>query len=162
MPHASDVSPDDEVKVYQVEGEGEDEERSSAENLKEVKTSLVTEVVEEEEQHRKNVPNFIPSSKPSRSLAEPISPHLPGKHFEYLPPTFGYVVSPYHPHPNGPYGAISMPINRRKLELLWAVVDNTLVTVSEDYLSLRAPSLIELPQSFFFTPASIFGPLSRR
>ncbi|XP_055945805.1 protein pangolin, isoforms A/H/I/S-like isoform X2 [Argiope bruennichi] len=111
MPHASDISPDDELKVYQNEGEAEDEERSSAENLKEVKTSLVTEVVDEEEQHRKNASSFIPSSKPSRSLAEPIGPHLPGKHFEYLSPTFGYVMSPYHPHPNGPYGAISM-VNR--------------------------------------------------
>ncbi|KAF8765118.1 hypothetical protein HNY73_023112 [Argiope bruennichi] len=86
MPHASDISPDDELKVYQNEGEAEDEERSSAENLKEVKTSLVTEVVDEEEQHRKNASSFIPSSKPSRSLAEPIGPHLPGKHFEYLSP----------------------------------------------------------------------------
>lgn len=43
MPHASsDVSSNDEVKVYRVEGEVDDE--SSAENLKEDKRSLVTEV----------------------------------------------------------------------------------------------------------------------
>lgn len=53
MPHVSDgggvdLSPNDEIKVFQVEGEGEDEERSSSENLKEVKNSLVAEVPDEE------------------------------------------------------------------------------------------------------------------
>lgn len=53
MPHVSDgggvdLSSNDEIKVFQVEGEGEDEERSSSENLKEVKNSLVAEVPDEE------------------------------------------------------------------------------------------------------------------
>lgn len=46
MPHVSDgggvdLSSNDEIKVFHVEGEGEDEERSSSENLKELKSSLV-------------------------------------------------------------------------------------------------------------------------
>lgn len=53
MPHVGggagvDLSSNDEIKVFQVEGEGEDEERSSSENLKEVKSSLVAEVPEDE------------------------------------------------------------------------------------------------------------------
>ncbi|GFS49506.1 uncharacterized protein NPIL_411691 [Nephila pilipes] len=107
MPHASEIPCNDELKVYRVEGVGEEEERSSAENLKDVKTSLVTE------EEAKNATNFSSSSKSPRPSAEPSGPaSLHGKPFEhqhFLPPTpYGYVVAPYHPHPNGPYGAISM------------------------------------------------------
>lgn len=43
-----DLSSNDEIKVFHDEGEREDEERSSSENLKEVKSSLVAEVPDEE------------------------------------------------------------------------------------------------------------------
>ncbi|GFY72074.1 CTNNB1_binding domain-containing protein [Trichonephila inaurata madagascariensis] len=106
MPHASEIPCNDELKVYRVEGVGEEEERSSAENLKDVKTSLVTE---EEE---KNATSFSSSTKSPRPSAEQsglASQHgKPFEHQHFLPPTpYGYMVAPI-PHPNGPYSAISM------------------------------------------------------
>lgn len=54
-----DLSSNDEIKVFHDEGEREDEERSSSENLKEVKSSLVAEVPDEEVGWAKSLPCFV-------------------------------------------------------------------------------------------------------
>ncbi|KAG8182474.1 hypothetical protein JTE90_020393 [Oedothorax gibbosus] len=112
MPHASsDVSSNDEVKVYRVEGEVDDE--SSAENLKEEKRSLVTEVaLKEESRSVDGTDRSIPNSEPPHHSNGHHQPHVgafpSGKPFDYFPsPAFGYVPG-YHPHARSPYGALPM------------------------------------------------------
>ncbi|GIY86523.1 uncharacterized protein CDAR_533321 [Caerostris darwini] len=105
MPHSSEVTPDDEIKVFQVEGEGEDEKECSKLHLNDVKTSLVTEV-DEEDQHQQNAPSFLPTSNAPRSAAERVigQPLCGGQEGDIGPffPSFGFWLP--HLNSNGPYG----------------------------------------------------------
>ncbi|GIY78759.1 hypothetical protein CDAR_117031 [Caerostris darwini] len=114
MPHVGaasggdDLASTDELKVFKVEGDEEEDNRSS-ENLTELKTSLVTEG---EEEKTANVPGSNEYGSPSKnSDCRPDSASHTGKPFELLSPhtaPIGYVVSPYpHPH-NGSLGPVSM------------------------------------------------------
>ncbi|GFQ68681.1 CTNNB1_binding domain-containing protein [Trichonephila clavata] len=154
MPHASEIPCNDELKVYRVEGVGEEEERSSAENLKDVKTSLVTE---EEEKNATNFSSSTKSPRPSAEQSGPASQHgKPFEHQHFLPPTpYGYMVAPI-PHPNGPYSAISMKVvmkpNRifffaNKHPKIMALGKITLVK-SGVLTGLGAPSALRGPSGF--------------